>query len=204
MGRADITGKYKSKLSLIYLKSWACDLFMEDPRVITLSGKKMLSLVIIASLTIAIVYTYVVALLAFVAPSETFPLEVVQLDTLDFSNATASSFNQGDKVRVNITVEMAHAYYVNFPISYYYTDFLDDTSYRVIVTIMDPNKMPVFFASDINTVYPSGVDVYIYDYTVSGSASLGEYTVRVMVWSDWLPGGLALSELAKEVTIDVV
>ena len=177
---------------------------MEDPRVITLNGKKMLSLILISSLTIAIVYTYVVALQAFVAPSESFPLEVVKLDTLDDSNASASSFDKSDKVRLNISVEMAHAYYFNYPISYYAINFLEDTSYRVIVTVMDPDNMPVFFASKSNVVSPNSVDVFIYDYTISGSASLGEYKVSVMVWSEWLPGGLALSELAKEVTFDVV
>ena len=176
---------------------------MESPRVVILNVKRMVSIILIAGLAVGVIFTYFIALEAFVAPSHHFPLDVIHADTLDVSNVSSNSFNTGEKVHVNITVEMAGAYYVNFPASYYNISFLENVSYRIIITIMDPSKRPVFTTSDINTVSPNSMNEFFYEYTISAGAPLGAYKVRVMVWSDWLPGGLALSEFAKEVTFDV-
>ena len=177
---------------------------MEELQVIIIDRKKALAIGIILGLTIIIAYTYIGALLAFVAPSETFPLRVTELDTLDENNVTEVNFDIGDDVRVNVTVEKAEAYYINFPISYDNVSFFGDTTFRIIVTILDEDRMPVSPPySETSTIAPGSSSVFTYNYTIPPTAATGTYTIRAMVWSDWLPDGLALSNITEEVTFDV-
>ncbi len=168
--------------------------------MIIIDRKKALAIGIIFGLTIIIAYTYIGALLAFVAPSETFPLRVTELDTLD-DNVTEVNFDIGDDVRVNVTVEKAEAYYINFPISYDNITFLGNTTFRIIVTILNEDRMPVYVNPPTSsTIAPDSSIVFTYVYP---TVATGTYTIRVMVWSDWLPGGVALSDVTEEVTFNV-
>lgn len=66
--------------------------------MIIIDRKRKLAIGIILGLTIVILYTYIGALLAFVAPSETFPLRVTELYTLDENDVSKVSFSTGDLV----------------------------------------------------------------------------------------------------------
>lgn len=168
-----------------------------------IDGKKILTSIVLIGVVFTVIWTYIGALQAFVAPSQHFPLKMTQLTTLDSNNISTSLFSRNDIVRMNVTVNMAQAYYFNYPDSYFSISFLDDISYRIIIAILDPNNMPTFFYTNTKTVSPNDIIIHTLDHTISSSASLGDFKIRVMVWSDWLPGGLALSENAKEVIYNV-
>ena len=168
---------------------------------IELDRKKALILGSLLLFSSILVYTYIVAILAFVAPSADYPLSVTSLTTLDTNNVTTSTYNAEETVRINITVEMALSY-VNIPYSNY-IDFTTDTTYRVIITIMDPNNKPVFFYNAQNTTSPQESQTYLRDYALPSNTAVGTYTIRVLLWSDWLPTGNALSPTVEEITFDV-
>jgi len=127
---------------------------------------------------------------------------VSEVSTLDASNNnTETSFVRGNTVRINSTIEMAFEY-VNYPGSYYYY-FTNDVSFKIIVTISDPSKMPVFFSYS-DKVISAGDSLYdMVDFNIPSGATVGTYYVKVMVWSVWLPNGVPLSIFVGEMTFSV-
>ncbi len=171
--------------------------------IVRLDSKKLLPMGIVIGLLVIISYTYFLALFAFVAPSRDLPLEIMQVQTLDTSNTTQTEFSKGTTVRINSTIEKALSY-ANIPWSYSYYDFVGDTSFKIIVSIANQNQVPVYLQS-VQTSLSTGASKHIaIDYEISLSASSGIYTFQVMVWSDWLPDGLALSNSAWEGTFTVL
>lgn len=169
---------------------------------IEITPKKILVISILALLTVSVSYSYVVALMAFVAPSSSFPLDIIETDTFDESNTTQSSFSRGVLVKINCTIEMGLSY-VNFPWSYDYFNFVDDSSYRVIVTVMDSQKMPVFINFMQKTISIGEDQISIFEYNIASNAATGTYTANILVWSDWLPSGKSLTPQGDEVTFSV-
>lgn len=172
----------------------------EKTIVIDLDSKRLLVLVVILAVSVFSFYGYITALFAFIAPSEEFPLDVTSVGTFDTDDSSKTSFPRGDTVRIKATVEMATGYYYNYvPSYYYYYDFVGTISYRIIVTVRDGDGEPVFFTSQIKAISPGESQETIYDL----KPSAGEYEIRVMVWSDWLPDGDALATTAGEATFEV-
>ncbi|MHA2052087.1 MAG: hypothetical protein ACXACP_03180 [Candidatus Hodarchaeales archaeon] len=170
--------------------------------VVTLDSKKLFTTGIILVLLVTISYSYLIALFAFDAPSADSPLRIIQVLTLNASNAPQTSFSKGDTMRINSTIEKATRYLV-FQYSNMYYDFIGDTTYRIIVAIKDGSQNPVYFQSTQNTISVGSLDVIALDYAISSGAGTGTYTYKVMVWSDWLPSGVASSNFGWEGTFDV-
>ena len=148
--------------------------------------------------------TYISALFAFDAPSHDSPLQIIDVLTLDLNNITQTTFTKGtDTLRLNSSIEMALRY-MNFPWSNTYYNFFGDVSFKIIVTIMDGNKVPMRFVYKDGVISPGGIYFDIVDYPIPSGATSGTYTAKVMVWSDWLPDGDALSTVVGEVTFSVV
>ncbi len=177
---------------------------MESEKTITieLTPRKLTALVIFTALTVALSLSYIQALLAFDAPSQNFPIKVVDSDTLNAANVSTSTFIKGNPVKINCSVSMALSY-VNFPWSYDYFDFVQDSSYRVIVSIMDSNMRPVYLASYQKTISRGDSQLSIFQYNIASNAASGTYTANILLWSDWLPDGKSLSPSAEEVTFTV-
>ena len=175
---------------------------IKDEIIIKIDSKRLLSAGIVFGIFLVVLFTYFQALLAFVAPSGNFPLDVISASTLDNDNLSQDTFGVGDIVRINTTIEKALSY-ANFPFSYDYYDFLGDTSYRVVVTVMDNSKRPVYIQSAQYNLSPGSSVVATLDYSISVGASLGTYYFEVMIWSDWLPSGKALSDSSWEGTFTV-
>ncbi len=165
--------------------------------VINIDSKKLLSAGIALVLLAIISYTYVTALFAFDAPSADSPLRINQVLTLDASNASQTTFAAGDMVRINSTIEKADRYLI-FQYSNLYYDFIGDTTYRIIVAVSDGSKRPVYFQSTQRVISVGSLQNTFFDYTISSGAASGTYTYTVMVWSDWLPSGVASSNSAWE------
>jgi hypothetical protein len=183
------------KLLVIYKLVWRVNSISSTNNeiIINIDSKKLLSAGIVLGIIVIVFFSYIQALFAFDAPSKSLPLDVTQVSTLDSNNVSQSTFNAGDLVRINSTVEKALRY-MNFPFSYDYFDFFSDTDVRVIVMVMDNSDKPVFIQSSMETVSPGNLVATTFDYTISLSATSGTYNFEVMVWSDWLPGGKALSD----------
>lgn len=175
---------------------------IKDEIIIKIDSKRLLSAGIVVGIFFIILFSYVQALYAFVAPSGNFPLDVTRVSTLNDTNLPQSTFGAGDIVRINTTIEKALSY-VNFPFSYAYFDFSGDTSYRIVVTVMDNTKRPVYIQSAQNITSPGSSVVATFDYSISAGASLGTYYFEVMIWTDWLPSGKSLSDSSWEGTFTV-
>lgn len=171
--------------------------------VVSLTPRRLLVLGIVVVLSVFSLYGYIMALFAFIAPSQDLPLEVTSVGTFDTGDASKTSFNGGETVRMKATVEKGTAYYYNYPAYYYYYDFVGDTSCKMIFAVMDDVERPVFFDSVVVAVSPGDYEDVSFDYTIPPGASPGSYVVRVMAWSDWLPDGVALSSDVGEVTFEV-
>ena len=175
----------------------------EKEIVIELDGKRIIVLVLVLAIGVFSLYGYITALFAFIAPREGLPLEVTDLATYDVGNTGKVSFSRGETVRINATVEKGTDYYYNYPYYYDYYDFVGDTDCRVIVTVMDSKDVPVFIGSFETTISPGESIISSFDHAIPAGASTGTYQIRVMVWSDWLPDGVALYEYTAVETFEV-
>jgi hypothetical protein len=169
---------------------------------IELNAKRIVALIAIIGITLFSAYTYIIALYAFDAPSQDLPLQVTNLEILE-NNVTQSSFSVGDTVTLNSTIEKALSY-MYFPFSYDYFYFSGGTPFKLIVTIEDASHQPVFFFSLDGSIATGGILEYSVDYLIKAGSSTGVYTVNVLLWSDWLPDGDALSPEAEVGTFNVV
>ena len=175
---------------------------MNDEIVIDLDKKKIIVAGVLLITVVFVMSSYILALFAFDAPTEDLPLRVSDVDTLDASNVSTSTFGVSEPVTVNVTIEKALRY-LDFPFTYdYYYNFLGDSTCTVLITILDGTKQPIGnVKSDVATVSVGGYSsVYI---SYASGFSAGSYTARVVLWSDALPNGQAMSNWAGEVSFSV-
>jgi len=180
--------------------------------VITLDFRKLFALSLLTIITVVSLYTYIVALLAWDAPTIDLATRVVDLGsntrTLDNYGAPKTTFNQGDLFDLSVRVEAADRYWL--PPSY--ENLVADFSYRIIVTIFDPNGVPMLCESYTETISPADFRLYYLEADMLGSyyqipsdaVAASNYKVRIVLWSDWLPGGIARAVQAWELTFNVV
>ena len=170
---------------------------------IELDAKRLLALSVLAIITVSVMYSYIIALFAFVAPSASKPLHINTVSTTDFDGVTKTSFARGDNVAFSIAIEHGTDYYYNLPNYYDYYSFTEATSYLVLVQVMK-GTTPVFLGFVKQPISPGGVQTMGVGYRIAGNAPLGQYTATVLVWSDWLPDGSVLADnSAQEVSFTV-
>jgi len=157
--------------------------------VIELTPKKLLALSLLTLVGVGALYSYVIALYAFTAPSQDLSLRFNSVGTYTTGDVMKPAFAKGDTVRIKIVFEMAD-YYL-FASSYY--SFSSFESYRLIYTVVDGSGMPVYFSSTTGNINPAQVKNDSADYLSLSSAAAGTYTVKVYLWCDWLPSGEALA-----------
>lgn len=172
--------------------------------VVSLDSKRLMVLAVLVLVSVATVYSYVAALFAFIAPSGDLPLRVTNVSTFDTDNNGKTTFARGEVVRINATVEMAEGYYYDTSVYYYpYFDSVE-TTYRIVIAVMDDDGRPVGFYSQYpETITPGESLMTTFDCSVPSGASTGTYVIRVLVWSGWLPGGDALAPTAGEASFEV-
>lgn len=159
-----------------------------DDIVISLDSKRLIAIGLVAIVTVLSLTSYMVALTSFVSPSQEFRFKGETSDIWDQYYSITSSFNPGSTVIINGTLYSADRY-----LPYLYT-FTGTVNVRWFVTVMDPNDLPIHFATDtisslglVNQTLP---DV---SFTIPSDAVNGVYTVRVMIWSGYLPSGDTLT-----------
>jgi hypothetical protein len=167
--------------------------------VIELTPKKLLAISLLVLIGGGAIFSYVVALYAFNAPSQDLSLRFNSVGTYDTGNVVKTAFAKGDTVRIKVSFEMAD-YYWSAP-SYYYFETGD--AYRLIYTVVDGTGMPVYFSSTTSTITQAQVKNDLADYLSLSSAAAGTYTVKVYLWSDWLPSGEALEPSGGSATFTI-
>ena len=186
----------------------------EDSRdmVISLDFRKLFALSLLTIITVVSLYTYIVALLAWDAPTIDLTTQVISIgsntDTLDNYGASKSSFVRGDLFDISVQVEAADRYWL--PPSY--ENLVSDFGFRLIVTILDPNGVPLLCTSCTDLISPADNRLYYLEMDMLGSfyqipidAVIDpNYKVRIVLWSDWLPSGVARAVQAWELTFSVV
>jgi len=173
--------------------------------VVTVDAKRLIAITILAVITISTLYSYIIALFAFVAPYPgTYLFDVKEADTYDTSNVLEDTFSKGSTVRVKAKVEKATDYYTTMPPPYTYTSLSGLTSYRVYITIKAPDDSVVKFYTDTGSFAPGGSVPYTVDAYIASGAPAGTYNVQVLVWSDKLPDGSSHTPTVEEFTFTVL
>jgi hypothetical protein len=150
--------------------------------------KQILS-IIVASLTI---FSYIMAIYAFDSPSS-------GLRWNSDSYIPESSYSRGDTVNIYGSIEEAQRYL------YFgqYFSFTSDVDVRWIVIVKGPNNEPIHIETDLLTMFSGDLDLDLVNFALPSNAATGTYTVRVFVWSDWLPGGETMTYQVSERTFEV-
>ena len=122
----------------------------EDGIVVTIDAKRFIAITLLAIITISTLYSYIIALFAFVAPYPgKYLFAVTSADTYDTSDILKSSFDPGDTVRVKATIELATDYFATPPPPNIYTSISGITTYRVFITIKGSSNNVVKFYTSI-------------------------------------------------------
>jgi len=171
-----------------------------DEIVVTIDGKRAFAIIVIFSAILFVSYTYIGALFAFVAPSESYPLHINSAATYNQSGGVQSSFARGEIAIVNVTLEMATQYYYN---TYYYHSFSASTDYLMLVQIMQ-GSTPIYLGFVSFEIPPAGVQTVGIGFKIPGDAIIGSYTAKIMVWDTWNDGGHRLADNSGlEITFSV-
>ena len=158
--------------------------------VITIDSKRAIVLVILLGSVIYISYTYVLALFAFVAPSEGYPLHINSANSLNSSGGLQTVFSKGEIVMVNVTLEMATQFVNDY---YYYSYFSSSVDYLMLVQIMK-GSTPIYLGFLSSEVSPAGIHSAGVGLKIPGDASAGTYTAKIMIWDSWNDGGSILAD----------
>ena len=174
--------------------------------VVTIDAKRLIAITILAVITISTLYSYIIALFAFIAPYPgTYLFDVKEADTYDTSNVLEDTFSKGSIVKVKATVEKATDYYTTAPPLYSsYTSISGSSPYRVFIQINDPSNQPYKSCYTTTGSLASGESKqYTTNFYIDSGAATGTYRVDVLVWSDKLPDGRSLTPTVESFTFEV-
>ena len=180
----------------------------DEEIVVTIDAKRLIAIGLLAILTVATLSSYIIAILAWVAPDASYLTKVTDLDTYDGA-VQDSTFDPGDTVTVKATIEKATAYYHAFPS---YTPISGTSAARIFVVVYydsGTKLQPLHIYTTTKTLTP-GVPVPIQtQFKLSSSATDSiEYYVHCLVWDTTLPDGDTLTDWSnfnaeQEVTFSV-
>ena len=167
--------------------------------VVTVDAKRLIAITILAVITISTLYSYIIALFAFIAPFPGTYLFQANSGLYDTSNNPLTPpVSRGTTVRVIATVEKATDYFNTAPPTYTYTSLSGSTSYRVYITIKAPDNSVVKFYTATGSLAPGDSVPYTVDAYIASGAPEGTYNVQVLVWSDKLPDGSSHTPTVEE------
>ena len=180
--------------------------FNDEEIVVTIDAKRLIAIGLLAIITVATLSSYIIALLAWVAPNASYLTKVTDLDTYEGA-VQKSIFDPGDTVTVKATIEKATAYS-----SPSYTVVSGSTVARVFVVVYydDGSKYTLLHYYSTSTTLTPGVPFNVQtQFKLSSGAPTGAgYHTKCLVWSTNLPDGDTLSDWTnfnaeQEVTFSV-
>lgn len=156
--------------------------------VVTLDMKRILAISLLAVISIYTIYSYSVALFAFVANDNTVLFRVTNFDTYTTGDVQQDSFTLGTNVRVKASIEKATAY-----TNPSYSVISDPTTCKVsVIVYYDDSGVvnPIGFYTGTVTLQPGISEDIQLDVKVPNDGVTGaNYYAKVFVWDDYLPGG---------------
>lgn len=180
--------------------------FNDEEIVVTIDAKRLIAIGLLAILTVATLSSYIIALLAWVAPDNSYLTKVTDLDTYEGA-VQKSTFDPGDTVTVKATIEKATAY--SSP-SYTVVSGTTDARVFMIVYYDDGSKYTLLHYYSKSTTLTPGVPFNVQtQFKLSSGAPTGAgYHTKCLVWSTNLPNGDTLSDWTnfnaeQEVTFSV-
>ena len=166
--------------------------FNDEEIVVTIDAKRLIAIGLLAIITVATLSSYIIALLAWVAPDASYLTKVTDLDTYEGA-VQKSIFDPGDTVTVKATIEKATAYS-----SPSYTVVSGSTVARVFVVVYydDGSKYTLLHYYSTSTTLTPGVPFNVQtQFKLSSGAPTGAgYHTKCLVWSTNLPDGDTLSD----------
>lgn len=160
--------------------------------VVTVDFKTLLVFIAITLLVAGTLISYISSLATYIAPSQNYPLYIQNAFTADHVGNPKTIFHRGEIVLVNVTIEMAiqyYYYYYNTKIGY----FEVPTRFLVLLQFVHGFE-PVYLGFVVAELSPGESRSYGVGFRIPDTAPLGDYTVKVMVWSNWLDkGGVTLA-----------
>jgi len=156
--------------------------------------KKHYASAVFGVLIVFILSTYVVSLFAFVSPSN----ELRWDGGIQYINGP--TFNPSDTVIIEGYIEEGSTYFMKG--FYYY--FAGGEDVRWIINVMDEFYNPVHIETGtiVNAIGDNALPQISFD--LPSNAPAGTYTVKVIIWTDWLPDGETRSNIIHEITFEVV
>lgn len=165
--------------------------------VFTINTRRFIALSIIAIITIISVGSYVIALLAFHSPSYDLRWNA-SISDINYFSAPKNPFNPGDQVNITSTTYEGDDYWAVGS----YELFTDTINIRWIITVKDPNDMPIHLASGTLAGVPPVVIPDV-NFNLPSDAVTGAYTARLILWTDWLPSGDSRTLTIEQMSFNV-
>ena len=165
---------------------------------LNLSEEKTHRLVLLTlSIVVAyILFSYSQALFAFVSPTPDMRWET------SVTNFDQPSYQGGDIVTLTGFLEEGTQYYY-LMIDYYYFTSGESILYGIVV--LDPNNMPVHVETGTLGDIDGDHTLDPISFTLSPTATLGNYKVRIVVWTDLLENnGLSRTKAINEGIFEVI
>ncbi len=166
----------------------------DEEIVFTIDAKRLIAIAMLAILTVATLSSYIIALLAWVAPDNSYLTKVTDIDTYDSGDTQKSTFSRGSVIRVKATVEKATAY--NSP-SYTVISESSNAEIFLIVYYIDGSTVtPLKYSRSSTTLSPGVPYEAITQFVIPSNAPTSgvTYLARCIVWSSTLPGGDTLAD----------
>ena len=156
--------------------------------------KKLFVTGVFGILIVFILSTYVLSLLAFVSPSH----ELRWDGGIQYINGP--TFSPGDTVLIEGYIEEGSTYFMK---GYYYY-FMGGENIRWIINVKDVDHNPVHIETDVIVNAMGDISLPQISFNLPSNAPVGTYTVKVIIWTDWLPDGETRSNIIHEITFEVV
>jgi hypothetical protein len=164
----------------------------DEDIVVTIDAKRLIAIGLLAILTIATLSSYIIAILAWVAPDASYLTKVTELDTYDGA-VPDSTFDPGDTVTVKATIEKATAY--DNPS---YTVVSDTSAARIYIVVYydSGTKLQLLHIYTTATTLTPGDPFPVQtQFKLSSSAvTSSNYYVHCLVWDTTLPDGDTLTD----------
>ena len=155
---------------------------------INLDTKRLIAIGILTIISLYTLYTYSIALLAFVAPTSTPSVGVTTFNTYTTGNVQVDTFTRGTTGRIKATFEKATAY--NSPS---YSVISDPETVKVSIAVYydDSGVVKILkFYTTTMTLTPGVPQNLNVDFSIPSSGVTGaNYYANVFVWDDYLPSG---------------
>lgn len=164
------------------------------PNTITSIDKNRSLKLILLLGTIFIFIYYIISPFAFISPSSDLRWEV----TINYLNKP--SFDPGETVSLSGFAEEGESFFYRG--YYYFFDYSEEVVW--IVNVVGPHKEYIYFNCDSVLNAQGSFSIDLMSFNLPVNAASGIYTVKVFIWSDWLPDGLPRSTMANEITFEVV